>query len=382
MKLGGSTILMGGAWLVLSGCSGKYEVGLEPSAGTAGTGVMPSSSSGGATSSVGGSSGSTGYPPSAGSGGSMIPDPYPSPGPDSTCGFAPIVPAGLVVPSVGADVIAARVYALLESSDAPEIDPLPNPGAGFAATLATAILDAHFKAGTSVPGLEWVLQGMLTLDDRSPPMEAAGVWAAKLADPNATLSTLFAEPTGEPHRLGILTDHAVLTLHPSISPRGLWLTEKVFCMQVPPSPVNVPALPPSKPGVSKREALTQFVANPACAACHKLMDPPAYSLEHFDDEGNYRELDNGVPVDSGGTISVFVSSQSPAMSFDNFEDLAPQLAKSCVVTQCFTSQVLGALPQIKFSTAEANQIANTFADSGFSVRALVQAIVTSGAFLR
>ena len=378
MKLGGSTIVMGGAWLVLSACSGSYEVGLEPSAGSAGTGV----SSAGDTSSGGSSSGSLGNPPSAGTG-AVGPGSDPAPDPNSTCGFAPSVPGGAIVPSVGSDEVAARVYSFLEGSDAPALDLPAMPSASWAASLATTILDAHFDAGTSVPGLERVLQGMLSEGNGPRPTSAPGVWAAKLADPDATLSTLLAEPTGEAHRLGVLTDREVLALHPSISPRGVWLMDKLFCQQVPASPPDIPALPPPQSGHSKRELLELQLVNPVCGACHQIMDPSAFSLEHFDNDGNYRELDNGVPVDSSGTISGLVTGQAhQSMSFDNFEDLAPQLAESCQVAQCFTSQVLGSAQPIAFSGAEANQIANAFADSGYSVRALVEAIVTNRAFFR
>ena len=51
-----------------------------------------------------------------------------------------------------------------------------------------------------------------------------------------------------------------------------------------------------------REAMEQHRANPVCASCHRLMDPPGLSLENFDAIGRWREHegDNGLMDASGG----------------------------------------------------------------------------------
>lgn len=313
----------------------------------------------------------------------------PSPGPDSRCGFSPIATAGAIVPGASSDEVAARIYAFLEADGAPE-QPFPAiPSPDWAARLAKSILDAHFAAGTAVPGLQRFLEGYLNLRQGAAPIAAPGVWATKLADPDATLATLLAEPTGEPHRFGIFTEPEVLALHPSISPRGAWLVDRLLCQPVPPPPPIVQVLPPAEEGVSKRQLLERELLNPTCSGCHNLMDPVAFSLEHFDEAGDYRELDNGVPVDASGTLQLPYDNsgnEPPSLSFDDFEDLAPQLAESCHVARCFSGKLSGYAAeqtrQFGFTEAEANQVANAFADSGFSVRSLVEAIVTNRAFFR
>ncbi len=389
MKLGGSTIVMGGVWLMLSACSGSYEVGFEPTAGSSGKGAgdVGGDTSSGSTS--GHAGGSVVPPGTGGSGGSMDAGPGdPGPGPDSTCGFTPSAPDTVVAPTATSDEVAQRVYQFLEGAGAPEQARPAVPTADWSARLAEEILDAHFQAGTSVPGLERFLYTFIDpkVDLDAEPLTAPGTWATKLADPGATLATLLAESTGEPHRFGILTEPEVLAQHPSISPRGVWMSEKLFCREVPPPPANIPMLAAPVEGQSRRESLAIQVANPSCTACHQLTDPPAFSLENFDEVGEYRELDNGVAVDASGTLSQSLVGNAPPMSFQSWEDLAPQLAESCAVAQCFSNSVAGFAgvqsDRIVFSEAEANQIANAFADSGFSVRALVRAIVTNRAFLR
>ena len=42
--------------------------------------------------------------------------------------------------------------------------------------------------------------------------------------------------------------------------------------------------------------------NPACASCHRVMDPIGLALDNFDVTGAWRIKDNGVPLDSKGTL--------------------------------------------------------------------------------
>jgi hypothetical protein len=118
------------------------------------------------------------------------------------------------------------------------------------------------------------------------------------------------------------------------------------------------------------------------------MDPPGYSLDNFDRFGNYRETDNGGAVDSSGTVSIPFSTPLPMLTFTSILDLAPQLAVSCPVAQCFAKLVMTdafAVPlgsMNPFTTQEANHVANAFANSNFSIRELVKAIVETPSFLR
>ena len=49
-----------------------------------------------------------------------------------------------------------------------------------------------------------------------------------------------------------------------------------------------------------REALEAHRANPACAVCHKVMDPLGFSMENFDATGKWRTMDGGNPIDTSG----------------------------------------------------------------------------------
>jgi hypothetical protein len=136
------------------------------------------------------------------------------------------------------------------------------------------------------------------------------------------------------------------------------------------------------PGVTRRQTLENDVKEATCQACHELTDPPGDSLEHFDAMGNYRDVDNGSAVDSSGTIS------SLMLSFASIDDLAPQLAQACPVALCFgkvlMADAFAVMPNdnLPFTDDEMNHVANAFANSNFSIRELVKAIVSTPSFLR
>jgi len=43
-------------------------------------------------------------------------------------------------------------------------------------------------------------------------------------------------------------------------------------------------------------------ANPACASCHRVMDPVGFSLENFDALGQWRDNDSGAAIDPSGVL--------------------------------------------------------------------------------
>ena len=87
--------------------------------------------------------------------------------------------------------------------------------------------------------------------------------------------------------------------------RGKWILTNILGAPPPPPPPNVPALKDntrSAKTLSMRERLAQHRANPACAGCHKLMDPVGFSLENFDAVGRWRTTEDGKPIDATGGL--------------------------------------------------------------------------------
>jgi hypothetical protein len=114
-------------------------------------------------------------------------------------------------------------------------------------------------------------------------------------------------------RRGLLGKGAVLmvTSHPHrTSPviRGKWVLENILGAPPPPPPDVVPPFQEeteaAKPK-SVRERLEQHRRNPACAGCHRMIDPAGLALENFDAVGAWRTRDGGTrgtPVDASGQL--------------------------------------------------------------------------------
>jgi hypothetical protein len=70
-------------------------------------------------------------------------------------------------------------------------------------------------------------------------------------------------------------------------------------------PPNVPPLKENE-GVqqptSVRQRMEEHRNNPACAACHKIMDPIGFSLETFDLIGTSRTTDGNARIDATGEL--------------------------------------------------------------------------------
>ena len=72
-------------------------------------------------------------------------------------------------------------------------------------------------------------------------------------------------------------------------PRGNFVLANLLGQPAPPPPVAVDIPEPDTRGTTTiREQLDAHRSSPACAACHKLIDPPGFALESFDPIGGFR----------------------------------------------------------------------------------------------
>jgi mono/diheme cytochrome c family protein len=122
-------------------------------------------------------------------------------------------------------------------------------------------------------------------------------------------------PVTDPARRGLLgqgsilmvTSHADRTSPPV---RGKWILDNLLGTPPPAPPANVPPLTEGKPQsggkvLTMRERMEAHRANPACAACHKIMDPIGFALENFDAVGAWRLTEGGAAgtaIDASGQL--------------------------------------------------------------------------------
>ena len=99
----------------------------------------------------------------------------------------------------------------------------------------------------------------------------------------------------------LVTSHADRT---SPVVRGKWILENLIGTPPPPPPAEVPAFPESDPRAPQtvRARMERHRASPACAGCHRVMDPLGLALENFDAIGKWRSQEAGVPIDASGEL--------------------------------------------------------------------------------
>ena len=61
-----------------------------------------------------------------------------------------------------------------------------------------------------------------------------------------------------------------------------------------------------------RDRMEAHRRNPACAGCHKLMDPIGLALENFDGIGKWRSTDNGARIDAASQLADGTNVNGPA----------------------------------------------------------------------
>ncbi len=101
------------------------------------------------------------------------------------------------------------------------------------------------------------------------------------------------------HRGGVLSHASILKVTADgtrTSPvlRGKWVLDRILGQPPSPPPADVPTLEPDIRGATTiRQQLDKHRNTPACASCHRHIDPPGFALESFDVIGGWREFYRG-----------------------------------------------------------------------------------------
>jgi len=140
--------------------------------------------------------------------------------------------------------------------------------------------------------------------------------------PNVYGSHFRRVTLADENRRGLLGQGSLLTVtsyasRTSPTLRGKWLLANILGTPPPPPPPNVPSLKDrSDDGkiLSVRQQMEQHRANPACAVCHKMMDPLGFALENFDSVGKWRSTSGAAntPIDASGVLPDGTKFNGPA----------------------------------------------------------------------
>jgi len=186
-------------------------------------------------------------------------------------------------------------------------------------------------------------------------------------------------------RLGILTHASVLavTSNPTrTSPvkRGKWILDNVLGTPPPPAPPGVPELETGELVGTLRQQLQQHRANPACAACHKQMDPLGLALENYDAIGRWRTADRGSPIDASGELPTGEKITNPG---DLIRLLRDQKSEQFVRTLTEKLMTYGIGRGLEYyDRCEIDRILANASKNDYRFQDLLLAIITSAPFER
>jgi hypothetical protein len=185
-------------------------------------------------------------------------------------------------------------------------------------------------------------------------------------------------------RAGFLTQAAFLALNGSAAGsnpvrRGKAVFTKLLCHELPPPPANVPPSKPASAGGTTRQRVTEHDTNACARGCHSAMDPIGFAFENYDGIGQYRTMDNGLPVDATGSVQL----DGAMKTFNNAVDLTALLAKSAEVHACFASEWARFALLRADSAADAaslQAVTGAFAPDAATVQDLMVAVATMRSF--
>jgi len=140
--------------------------------------------------------------------------------------------------------------------------------------------------------------------------------------PNVYGSHFRRVALADENRRGLLGQGSILLVtsyanRTSPTLRGKWLLDNLLGAPPPPPPPNVPSLKDRGADgkiLSMRQQMEAHRANPACAVCHKMMDPLGFALENFDAVGQWRSTSGAknIPIDSSGVLPDGTTFNGPA----------------------------------------------------------------------
>src|SRR5215475_12399296 len=123
--------------------------------------------------------------------------------------------------------------------------------------------------------------------------------------------------------------------------RGKWVLENLLGTHPPDPPPNVPPLKPNPTAgpQTMRQRMEEHRANPACASCHRMMDPIGFALENFDGTGKWRIREAGQKLDASGQLVDGSPIDGDVSLRENMVRYSPQFIRT--VTEKLLTYALG-----------------------------------------
>jgi hypothetical protein len=219
--------------------------------------------------------------------------------------------------------------------------------------------------------------------------ELAAVYGVPAPAGSDVAPTLVTLPAAQ-GRAGILTQPGFLSVqgHPDqTSPvlRGKFVRSMLLCdpPDPPPDDVNITVPSIDQGGTARERFSAHLTAGASCNGCHSGMDPIGLAFEHFDAMGQYREMENGRPIDVSGEI---LDTEDPTLAgpFVGVLEMAQKLAGSTQVRNCMATQwfrfTVGRT-EVQPDSCSLATLQTSFGASGGDLNELIVGITQTDAFL-
>ncbi len=198
----------------------------------------------------------------------------------------------------------------------------------------------------------------------------------------------YAPVNAAPGQVGLLTQPALMAMlaHSDQSgpvQRGVWVRERLLCLDVPPPPPNLnPVAPDPDPTLTTRARFAVHTSSPACSGCHLLIDGVGFGFENYDQLGRYRTVENGLDVDASGDV---LGSGEAAVDgpFTGAAELSQRLAASDRVQRCLaTNWYRYAMGRVETDAdgCSLEDVQKKFAATGGQFKELLVALTLTDAF--
>jgi hypothetical protein len=163
--------------------------------------------------------------------------------------------------------------------------------------------------------------------------------------------------------------------------RGKWILDNILNAPPPPPPPNIPDLRArDQQGkvLSMRAQMEQHRSNPACASCHRVMDPLGFALENFDGIGRWRTTDANEPIDPSGAMPDGTTFRGPAELRQVLLQQRREQFVSTVADRLLTYALGRGLEY--YDAPVVRSIVRSAAPGGYRLSSLVVGVVTSTPF--
>jgi hypothetical protein len=192
-------------------------------------------------------------------------------------------------------------------------------------------------------------------------------------------------PFDPKERAGVVTHPyllAAFSYQKSTSPihRGVFLTRNIVGRALRPPPMAMTFKDEDfAPNLTMREKVAQLTRSQACQACHSVINPLGFSLEHYDAVGRFRTSEGDRPIDA---VSNYTTDDGETVRLTGARDLAQFAAGSEQAQNAFIEQLFNHIvkqPMLAYGPNVLNHLRQSFTDSGFNVKKLMVDIATISA---